>query len=56
VTVSKDQGVSSALWILLRDATSWLLRMRPEIDKPDVKNVSSLLSEAPADRRAFLFQ
>ena len=34
-TVSKDEGVSSVHWILLRDATSWLLRMRTEIDEPD---------------------
>ncbi len=33
-TVSKDEGVSSACWMLLRDATSWLLRMREEIYEP----------------------
>jgi hypothetical protein len=33
VTVSKDQGASSALWNLLRDAAPRLLRMRSEIDK-----------------------
>jgi len=29
--VSKDQGASSALWTLLRDAASLLLRMRAEV-------------------------
>jgi len=36
--VSKDEGAFSALWNLLRDATSWLLRMRSERYEPDTQD------------------
>src|SRR6478736_6947720 len=32
-SVSKDEGASSACWMILRDGASHLPRMRPECDK-----------------------
>ena len=36
MTVSKDEGLSRALWTILRDAAALLLRMRVEGDEKDL--------------------